>query len=119
MRYHSEVTYAQVTYEVVDDYPALATIKHVTSRIEEQGWKPVDHDPAGNATYPSHKWSARREAIGNSPYSVDQWMGWYKDKNDNFLQVAFRYTYPISSTRTNQLFVVLHAQVDRSEKTHR
>ena len=35
-RYHMEIMFAQVTYGVLDSYPASKTIQEVTSRVERQ-----------------------------------------------------------------------------------
>lgn len=87
----------QVAYELQARYPATDSIQKVQSTLASKGWVPQDYEfmhpdrPTSNLL----GWTFFEDKRIGSTRMVYEWLGEWKDKNNNIVRYSFRYVDPV------------------------
>jgi hypothetical protein len=86
----------QLGYQMKEAYPALTSIRDISSRLEKNGWTPLKEDflNPGLKSPTFQRWDSFEDASSPPEKIVHQWIGDWKDKYGNIVRYTFRYTYP-------------------------
>ena len=85
-----------VSYELAQEYPAMQTIEHISTRLVRFGWEPLRNDWLNPGITSSHirGWTEHVDATETSPSRRLTWRGQWKDRIGNVVEYTFMYDIP-------------------------
>jgi hypothetical protein len=77
----------QVSYSVDTPYPATAVLREISDRLTKNGWKSLSH---------SGGWEQFVDGTKKPQRMVHQWIAEWENPNEDVVQYALRYEYPVA-----------------------
>ena len=96
VQYHKSYGQDQISYKILNKYPAQDTITELNTRLEAKGWKPLKIDWLNPDIPTSHVrgWGFYIDGTTNPELNVHSWQSDWKNENEDILTYALRYSYP-------------------------
>ncbi len=85
----------QLSYKIMTDYPAKASVAAVSSELTQRGWRPLDDDYLNPGLKSSHVrgWSNFDAPHLKPPQTIHQWLADWENRNGDVLRYGFIYQY--------------------------
>lgn len=121
VKYHKSYGQYQISYKILNEYPAKDTITELNLRLEAKGWNPLKMDWLNPDVPTSHVrgWGSYIDGTTSPDLEVHSWHSNWKNENEDILTYALSYSYPRNGKpNMNELSVVgLYIPNDLAKKT--
>jgi hypothetical protein len=100
VQYYKPYGQDQISYKIINKYPAQDTIDELNTRLETKGWKPLKIDWLNPDIPTSHVrgWGSYIDGTTKPELKVHTWNSDWTNEKEDILIYALRYSYPRNGT---------------------